>query len=199
MSEKWWVKSENYLSLIIILKRGKDTNPLRRPIGMKNIDFAAVLFFVALGVCPLLFGLYFFWASGQQNLVSCTRLETQHIDCQIDRAFLGVIPGETVRVNNVKGTEVSTTCEDGSCTYAIHLLTAETAVPLTVLPTSNQSGIEEEQARFDQFLTDIQATSLAYQSSPSWLALVISALFSVAGGFMVLRGIKAAVTNAQSD
>ena len=161
---------------------------------MKNDDFVPLIVFLGLGICPLFFGLYFLWITGQNTQVSCTRLETNHINCQIDRAFLGRIPSETISIEKVTGTDMTTTCDEGSCTYAINLLTDTEIVQLTNLSTSNLDSVEAEKEQLDYFLADTEAQSLDYNSGPTWLGMGISFIFTIVGGFMTLLGIRSLLT-----
>ncbi|MDX1523120.1 MAG: hypothetical protein R3264_15950 [Anaerolineae bacterium] len=167
---------------------------------MKNINAAAIIFFFGLGVCPLLIGLTFFWTTGQSSTITCTRLETTHVDCRIERAFLGIIPSEEVTVSRVTGTELTTTCEDNSCTYAVDLLTdGEAVAVLTGLATSDLESVEAEKERLDEFLNNPAETSLEFNSGPAWLGMLISIPFIVVGGVITGRGIKAILTKTDTD
>jgi hypothetical protein len=159
-------------------------------LGMKNIGFPALLLFFGLGICPLLAGTAFFWASGQSSVVTCTRLETIHVNCHIARAFLGLIPTEEWTVSRVTGTEMTTNCEDNSCTYAVNLLTNNDVVPLTNMATSELESVEVEQARIDNFLNNSEAKSIEYSSGPTWIGMLLSLPFIALGGFVTIRGVR---------
>ena len=158
---------------------------------MNKSNVLALLFFVGLGICPLMMGLGFFWAAGQSSVVTCTRLETTHVDCQIARAFLGVVPSETFAVSRVTGTELTTNCEDNSCTYAIDLVTNEMVEPLTGLATSDLASVEAEKERLDIFLSDTASTSLEYSTGPTWIGMLLSLPFIALGAVVTGRGVKA--------
>lgn len=166
---------------------------------MKNIDFPALLFFFGLGVCPLLAGLSFFWTAGQSSSVTCARLETSHVDCHIERAFLGLIPTDESTVARVTGSELTTNCEDNSCTYAVNLLTQEDVVPLTGLATSDLDSVEAEKERIDNFLNNTEAQSIEYSSGPTWVGMALSIPFMVMGGFITTKGVRVFFTNLHSN
>ena len=158
---------------------------------MKNRNFSRLLFFLGLGVCPLLMGGMFFFISGQVSTVTCTRLETTHVDCHIERAFWGRIPTESFTVSRVVGTELTTHCDDG-CTYGVNLVTSSDEVTaLTNLNTSDLDGVAAEQERVDAFLNDTAAPSLTYSSGPTWMGIILSIPFILMGGFIIfIVGIK---------
>ena len=161
---------------------------------MKNNYFPALLLFFGLGVCPLLAGLLFFWSAGQSSLVTCTRLETTHVDCHIARAFLGLIPTEEFTVTRVTGTELDINCEDNSCTYAVHLLARDEVMPLSNLATSDRESVAAGQARIDAFLSNTEAKSIEYSSGPAWSGMALTIPFILLGGYVIIRGTRAFLT-----
>ena len=163
---------------------------------MNKDNLTAVILFLALGICPLLAGLAFFWGAGQRSTVTCTRLETNLVDCTIERAFLGLIPTEAFTVARVTGTELDTNCEDNSCTYALLLVTEDEAVPLGTLATSELENVEAEQARLDEFLANTEAASLAFTSGPAWIGMLITIPFILLGAYITIRGIRAFLTKS---
>lgn len=157
---------------------------------MKNIDYASLLFFLGLGICPLLAGLLFFWAAGQSSSVTCTRLETTHVDCRIERTFLGRIPSDQITISRVTGTELTTNCEDDGCTYAVDLIANDDVVQLTNLATSDLESIEAEKERIDDFLINTEATSVEFSSGPTWVGMLFTLPFIALGAFITVRGIR---------
>ena len=151
----------------------------------------AVILFVALGICPLLAGLGFFWISGQRNLVTCARLESTHVNCRIERAFLGLIPSEELVISRVTGTKIETNCGDDGCTYAVYLLSDEQEVALSDLSISDLDSVEADQERIDEFLNDPEFDSLEFTSGPAWFGMLFSLPFALLGGFITVRGIRA--------
>ena len=158
----------------------------------------ALILFVALGLCPLLAGLGFFWVSGQRSVVTCTRLESTHVDCQIDRAFLGLIPSDQLTITRVTGTEIETSCGDDGCTYAVNLLSDEGFVPLSDLAISDLDSVEADQARINEFLDDPESDFFEYRVNPAWLGMMISLPFILLGVLVIGAGLKTLIKNISS-
>lgn len=157
---------------------------------MDNTNFANLALFLGLGICPLVAGLLFFWASGQSSVVTCTRLETTHIDCRIERAFLGLIPTDQFTISRVTGTELATTCEDNSCTYAVDLLANDDAVQMTNMATSDLESVQAEKERIDEFLANTEATSLEFSGGPTWIGMLVTIPFIALGSFVTIKGVR---------
>lgn len=156
---------------------------------MLNNKLYAALFFFGVGGCSLLAGLGFFWVSGQRNVLTCTRLERTHVDCRIERAFLGLIPSDELVITRVTGTEIVTECDDG-CTHAVHLLSDEQAVPLSDLAISDLDSVEADQERIDEFLNDPEIKSLDLSSGPAWVGMLFSLPFVLLGAGVIGWGIR---------
>jgi hypothetical protein len=161
---------------------------------MRSPNFTTLLFFFGLGVCPLLMGLLFFWSAGQTNRLACKRLESTHVNCQIERAFLGIIPTDQATLSRITGTELTSSCDSDGCTYAIDLITADEVVPLSNLSTSDLKGVEAEKERIDNFLNDTEAKLIEFTSGPAWIGMLLSTPFILVGGIITAAGIVALKT-----
>ncbi len=159
----------------------------------------AILIFIALGLCPLIMGGLFFWAAAHSTLTTCTRLETTHIDCQIEWFFLGGIQTDEVTLTRVVDTELVTNCDDGSCTYAINLLTEDgDFFPMTGLSTSDADGVSAEKEQIDAFLVDTTAPSFTTHISPSWTGMLITLPFIALGVLIITFGIRGVFSSQSS-
>ncbi len=141
------------------------------------------------GILATLLGLTFIWLGGQVSSLSCTRLETTRIDCQLQRQFLGAISANQQVLIKLSGTELKEDCDE-SCTYWIELLAEDKNIRLTPFSSYNQSAVQVEQQYIDDLLNNSDLTSFKHVSKPSWMLFLSGIPLIGVGGWLLLSQVR---------
>ncbi len=150
--------------------------------------------FLILGSLSLLAGLLGIWGAGQVSTLSCSRLEPTHVNCELERAFLGIIPSRHTSLERVHEARLGIECPEG-CIYWVELVTDQTVVPLTNNRTPDQDSVLVDKQPIDTFLKNSEVESLEYSLGPAWLMMMISVPFALIGGGLLYLNIHPIISN----
>ncbi len=141
---------------------------------------------------PILFGLVFMavpifmlWATGRESTLTCTRLEANQVQCQLQQIFLGRVVNQ-VAVNNPQQAIVQTShSSKGGTSYRMALVTPQGTVPLTDYYSSDAHA-DESADQFNQFVHNPAAKTVKIDQPASGFLFFMVALFIGFGAIMIL-------------
>ena len=141
------------------------------------------LFLFSTTLFTILLGLVIAWVTGQVSRLSCQWIETQHIDCRLQRHFLGFIPAGERELNKVSGVELREDCFD-DCTYWVEVSTEAGSVSLTRFGVYSRNRMAAEAQHVADFLNDSDRKTLEHVSPPAWLGFFAGLFLIVVGGVL---------------
>lgn len=150
---------------------------------MKSINWFNLLGFISAVSC-LGLGLLFIWMGSQISHLTCTRLESSHVECRLQRRFLGLITVNQQSLPKVTAAELKENCTDG-CLYWVELVTDEQAVSLTRFTSYNRGGVAAHHQQIVAFLNEPARPNFELNGSLSWLLLICSLPLLAVGSFLL--------------
>ena len=151
---------------------------------MQKINRLNLLFF-GFALLAVVVGLIFIWVGGQISHLTCNRAESNLVNCELQRQFLGLFPVSRQELHRVSSSNVQEDCSDG-CRYWIELLAGDVAVRLTGFSSYNRQAVINDQKQIAQFLDNPAHASFEFAGSPSWVLLIASLPMIVVGAVLAI-------------
>jgi hypothetical protein len=141
---------------------------------------------------PILFGLLFIaipgfmvWMAGRESRLTCTRLEVNQVQCQLQQIFLGRVVKQIVVDNPQQAIVQTSRGSKGGTTYRMALVTAKGTIPLTDFYSSDTNA-DDLADQFNQFAHDAAAKTVLIDQPASGFMFLIALVFFAAGAMIIL-------------
>lgn len=158
---------------------------------------------VLMGLAFTVFGFGFLLIAAHRTEVTCSRVEPQVVNCNLQASWLGWFPQTPRVVSNVQQAVVSDNCDSDGCTYRVELLTPAGVVPLTNAYSSGYEDKQQSASQVNGYLAGATGEPLQFTSDlgmgwfvliPIVFVLIGLATLAAAAARMVLRLTRLAPT-----
>lgn len=114
-----------------------------------------------VGLIIAFIGLAFFFFMGLKTTVSCDRISSQQVDCQVLTSLGRQIFSMEREIHQVIQANVGANCEQ-DCTYRVDLKTAQGIEPLTISYTNGLTHNASAAEKINRFIQNSSAQDLVF-------------------------------------